>query len=174
MITKRVLWGLIGVTAATLAFNDIALQQYPLAVFTGGLGLLWLVLEIRGENPVVAVFFLVFSVLAMASASQGSTPVPLALLGLSMNLAAWDLSRFRARIAGETASETRTALEISHLRNLGVTVGAGFFIALLPLYIQVAIPFVLFCGVVLLAMTALRQSIRLVHDGQIPGSRRSR
>lgn len=167
MITKKVLWGLIVVTTAAFAFVCLMSQQHLLAFFAGGLGLIWLILEVKGENPLTSIFFLAFLVLAIV-ASLSSAPILIILLGLSTDLAAWDLSRFRARIANEIEHDTTTVLEIRHLQKLAVTVSAGVLIAVLPVFIHFSIGFVAFGCVVVLAMIVLRRSVlyfRSDHEG---------
>jgi hypothetical protein len=158
VITKRVLWGLIVVTTAVFSLVYAVLQQPPLAAFVVGLGLLWLGLEVKGENLLASVFFLSFLVLAIVG-SLISAPIWIILLGLSTDLAAWDLSRFQARMADATGSGTTAALEVQHLRKLIVTASAGFFIALPPVFIHLVIGFVIFGFVMVLTMIALRRSV---------------
>lgn len=158
MITKRVLWGLIVATTAVFSLVCAVLQQPPLAAFAVGLGLLWLSVEVKGKNPLASVFFLSFLVLAIVD-SLISAPILIILLGLSTDLAAWDLSRFQARIADEIGSGTTVALEVKHLRKLTITASAGFFMALPPVFIHLAVDFIIFGCVMVLAMIVLRQSM---------------
>ena len=158
MITKRVLWGLIVVTTAVFSLVYAVLQQPLLAAFAVGLGLLWLGLEVKGENPLASVFFVSFLALAIVG-SLISAPILIILLGLSTDLAAWDLSRFRTRIASEIERGTTATLEAKHLRMLAVTASAGFFVALPPVFIHLAIGFVIFGFIMVLTMIALRRSM---------------
>ena len=109
MITKRVLWSLIVVTTAVFSLVYAVLQQPLLPAFAVGLGLLWLGLEVKGKNPLASVFFLSFLVLTIVG-SLISAPILIILLGLSTDLAAWDLSRFQARIADEIRSLRKSDL----------------------------------------------------------------
>jgi hypothetical protein len=158
VITKKVLLGLVVVTTAAFSFIYAVSQQHLLAVFTVGLGFVWLILEVKGENHLSSVFFLAFLALTIVG-SLGNAPILIVLLGLSTDLAAWDLSRFRARIADETESDTTAVLEIKHLQKLMVTACMGFFIALLPVFIHISIGFVIFGCVMVLAMITLRRSL---------------
>lgn len=158
MTAKRVLVALIIVTAAVFAFIYAASQDYWLAVLAVGLGLGWLVLETKGQRSVGTLFFIAFAALAIA-ASLRHAAVTAVLLGLSADLAAWDISRFSARIVGETANEAAAFLEMKHLQKLAVTAGAGFFIALLPVFIQISISFIVLLLVILVMIIALRQSM---------------
>jgi hypothetical protein len=165
VITKRVLWGLIIVTTAVFSLVCAVLQQLLLVAFAVGLGLLWLSLEVKGKNPLASVFFLSFVVLAIVG-SLISAPILVILLGLSTDLAAWDLSRFQSRIADEIGSGTTVGLEIGHLRKLIVTASAGFFMALPPVFVHLAIDFVIFGFIMVLAMIVLRQSMLYFRSGQ--------
>jgi hypothetical protein len=168
VITKRVLWGLIIVTTAAFSLVNAVLQQPPLAALAAGLGLFWLSLEIRGRNPLTSVFFLSFLALAIVESLE-SAPILIILLGVSTDLAAWDLSRFQARIADEIGSSTTVTLEVKHLQKLAVTTSAGFFIALPPVFFHLAIDFVIFGCVMVLAMIALRRSMLYFRGGHKSG-----
>jgi hypothetical protein len=158
VITKRVLWSLIVVTTAVFGLVYAVLQQPLLAASIVGLGLIWLGLEVKGENPLAPVFFLSFLALAIVGSLNGAS-ILIILLGLSTDLAAWDLSRFQARIADEIESGTAARLEEKHLRKLIITAGAGFFIALPPVFIHLTIGFVVFGLVIVLTMSTLRRSV---------------
>lgn len=153
MITKRVLWVLIIVTTAAFLFVYLASQQVLIAVFALGLGLSWLGIEIKGDNPITSLFFLAFLALALVGSLSNAL---ITLLGLSAALAAWDLSRFRTRIADEVETDL---LENRHLQKLAITVSAGYVIALLPVFIHLSLNFLLFSLVTLLAVFALRQAM---------------
>ena len=158
MITKRVLWGLIVVTTAVFSSVYAVLPEPLLAALAVGLGLLWLGLEVKGKNPLTPIFFLSFLALAVVGSMTG-TSILIILLGLSTDLAAWDLSRFQARIADAAGRGTTAALEAKHLRMLIVTASVGFFMALPPMFIHLTIGFVVFGFVMVLTMIALRQSM---------------
>jgi hypothetical protein len=158
VITKKALWDLIVVTAAAFSLIYAVSQQYVLVVFAAGLGLTWLVLEVRAKHSFGSIFFLCFLALAIVG-SLNDIPFLIILLGLSTDLAAWDLSRFRARIADEIGRDTIRVLEIRHLQKLAVTASAGFLIALLPVFIHISIGFVIFGCVMVLAMITLRRSL---------------
>ncbi len=169
MTAKRVLMVLIVVTAVVFALVHAASQDYGLAVLAVGLGLGWLVLEVQRQSAFATGFFLAFLVLAIIGGfNHASTPA--VLLGLSTDLAAWDISRLRARIAGKTTNEAAALLETRHLQQLAVTAAAGFFIALIPVLIQLSISFVILLLLILLLMIALRQSMMyLRHDRENNG-----
>jgi hypothetical protein len=158
VISKKVLLGLVVVTATAFGFIYVLSQVYLLATFAIGLGLIWLIVEVEGKNSLSSGFFLSFLALAIVG-SLSNAPILIVLLGLSTDLAAWDLSRFQARIADEIESDTTVILQTKHLQKLAVTVWVGFFIALLPVFIHLSIGFVVFGPVVVLAVIALRRSM---------------
>ncbi len=157
-MSQRILWGLIVVTAAVLALIYAALEAYGLAALAVGLGAAWLVLDVRMAFRFDSAFFLAFVALAILGSLLGAS-APLVLLGVSTDLAAWDIARFRARIAGEAEGEAAALLETKHLRKLAVTAGVGFVIALLPVLIQISINFVALLLIILLIMILLRRSM---------------
>ena len=91
-------------------------------------------------------------------------PILLMLFGASTTLAAWDLSRFRARVAEAGPGTIPGALETQHLRKLAVTAVSGFGIALLPLAVTVSLNFLVLIVLVLLTMWVLRRSILQLRD----------
>lgn len=156
---KYVFWGLVIVVAALFLASFVSMGNYLLAALSFGLGVMWLAADAKIESYMGTLFFLAFVMLAVI-ASLNEALTPLALLGMCANLAAWDISRFRARLAGETNHDTRAILASRHLRLLAVIICVGFLIALLPLAFRLPLPFVIVVGVVLLALLALQQSIR--------------
>lgn len=159
MSVKRAFWGAVIGAASLFAITYATSGNYPLAALAWGVGMMWLVADAKIECHLGTLFFLVYVTLAVI-AGLSDALVPLTLLGMSANLAAWDLSRFRARLAGQNKQDTHTDLETRHLRLLAVTMSAGFLIALVPLFFRLAIPFAIVFGVALLTFLALQQSMR--------------
>ncbi len=163
-MAKKSLIGLIVITAAAFSFIYATAQVYPLVVVAIGVGAAWLTLEVRREHRFASVFFLAFAALAVLGSLKQASPL-LVLLGLTTDLAAWDLSRFRMRVAGEAESEAAVSLETKHLQKLAATACAGFFIALLPLVIQLSINFIVLLLIMLLIIIALRRSMLIIRGG---------
>ncbi len=159
MNSKHIVRGLV--IAVTILFSMIyaALGNYVLTLVAFGLGGLWLTLDARIEGSEGTLFFLAFVALAMIATFYG-TLGPLPVFGLSINLAAWDMSRFVARLTDEKDPALRAVLETRHQVILMVVISLGFLIALLPFLFQLAIPFVIVCGMVLLTLLMLQQSMR--------------
>ena len=159
MITDKILPGLVVVAAVLFAGLGLAAHVYVISVYALAFGLIWFILVSRKIWSLSSVIFVLFLALAIWGCIE-NLPVPAMLLGLSTNLAAWDLSRFRARIAAEEAGEVVAALESRHLRSLSIIASAGLVIAILPLVVKLSINFVAVAFVALVAMLVLRQSIR--------------
>lgn len=157
MNTKTALLGLIVVTTTLFTAIYGILDVYLVAVFSLALGLIWLLLELYDHESASTVFFLLFVGLAIMASLSG-IPLPITLLGFSTNLAAWDLSLFRARVAGENGSEARIILEKRHLQKLAVTASVGFLLALPPAFIKISVDFVVVFFVMCLIMLALKSS----------------
>jgi len=159
MITDKILLGLVVVTAALFAWMGLAAHVYVITVYALVFGLIWFILVSRKIWSLSTVIFLLFLGLAIWGCLD-NLPVPAMLLGMSTDLAAWDLSRFRARITAEETGEVVTALESRHLRNLSAIASVGFAVAMLPLFVKLSINFVGLAFVALVTMLVLRQSIR--------------
>lgn len=158
MNTKSAACSLIVITTAAFSISAIISQQrLPMAVSIG-LGVIWLVMELRGVNTLSSALFLGFLSLAIWGSLNGS-PILVSLLGLSTNLAAWDLSRLQTRLADHAEGSAVALLERKHLRKLAVTLCLGFLIAVLPLIIHISISFAMFSLILLIAIGALRRSI---------------
>jgi dolichol kinase len=161
--TKKVLLGLIVVTAAIFAVIYGVMQEYLIATFSFALGLIWLISEIHNDRAANSVFFLSFLGLAIWG-SLNSVPIPIVLLGLSTDLAAWDLSLFQARIADEAKSEARVLLEKKHLQKLAVTACAGFLIALPPAFIKISVDFVVIFLMIFLTVLTLKSAVSYLNN----------
>ena len=157
-MTTRVLYGLITLTTVLLAVANIILQEYLIAAIAIVSGGTWLLLQIKTKEAPDSVFFVLFLGLTVLG-SLRSIPVPYMLLALSSNLAAWDLSRFQARISHEETSPSKTLLELKHLQKLAVTLSIGFLIALIPTFIQISLNFVVLLFILLVLMLCFRKSI---------------
>jgi hypothetical protein len=158
VMINKVLYGLIILTTAVLTLANLALQEYLIAALAVGLGSLWLILQIKKRESLNSGFFVFFLGLTI-SGSLRNVPILYMLFALSSNLAAWDLSRFRARIANEVESEQKTLLELKHLQKLTITVSIGFLVTLLPLFVHISTSFITFLCIILAVMLTFRRSI---------------
>lgn len=157
-MTKNMLLGSVGVTTAVFSAIYFVSGDYLLAAFSLAAGLAWLYLEIRWQGSSASIFFLIFFILGIAASLRG-LPTLIILLGLSTNLAAWDLSRLWVRIANRAEGDVKVALETRHLQKLGAVTAAGLIIALLALSVQISLSFVAFAVITFLVMIALRISM---------------
>ena len=157
-MTTKVLYGLIILTSALLTVANIILQEYLIASVAITSGVIWLLLQMKQKEPPYTVFFILFLGLAVLGSFR-NIALPFMLLALSSDLAAWDLSRFQARISHEEESNSKTLLEVKHLQKLAVTLSVGFLMALLPTFIHISLNFVVFLFILLLLMLTLRRSV---------------
>lgn len=164
MILKRVLWGVILATAIIFSWVSLTAQDTLAASVSALIGAIWLIQEINRKTPLSSAYFIAFVGLT-ALGALNHAPLPLLLLGLCADLAAWDLSRFQQRIKDEAKSSEKTFLEINHLQKLAAVTGIGFLIAFVPLLIQISVNFVILLLMMLLALIVLRQSILSLRGG---------
>ena len=159
MNPKHILWGLVITVAVLFSIVYALLGNALFTVLPFALGGMWLAADAKIDGYEGTFFFLAFVVLAVIASFYDALG-PLPLLGLSVDLAAWDISRFSARLAREKNQVTRAILTKRHLALLTVVISLGFLIALLPFLVRLAIPFVIVYGLVLLALATLQQSVR--------------
>jgi asparagine N-glycosylation enzyme membrane subunit Stt3 len=155
---KNILLALIIATTALLSLLYFSVGLYPTAGFSLIAGVAWLALEIRQKESLPTVFFLLFLALVVLGALN-HLPLPLMLAGLCANLAAWDLSRFAARIREGVEDEPKRILESKHIQKLLITTGAGFAVALPPAFASLSLNFLTLVVVMLVVMLMLRASL---------------
>jgi hypothetical protein len=166
-VIRLTLFGLIIVSAALHAVVSVLAQDTTAAVASLLVGAAWLALEWRGVRGLSWAALLALVIVTVLG-SLNDAPMPLVLLALCSAVAAWDLSAFRARTAGVVDDDAKAALEWNHLRKLGITAGAGFVAALIPLVAQFSISFLALCVVLLVAVIALNNVV-----GTLRGKERS-
>ena len=157
-MTKKILFGAIILVTVLLFFASVALQDYLTGALAFAAGSIWLILNMNNKETPHALFFLFFISLAIVG-SLRDMPTPMMLFAVSTTLIAWDLSQFQARLISEEASTAKTLLELKHLQKLAITASAGFLVALIPVFVQFQISFVIFLIIILAVMLALRKSI---------------
>lgn len=158
LLTNRLL--LACITAATAIFSAAFLvsQTYVLALLGVVIGALWLYQARNNTLTSPAFYFLAFVFFAVAGCLQNLS-TPLMLVGMTANLAAWDLSRFYARLHAETDNSLKTALEKNHLQKLGFALAVGVVLGLIPLLVSLSVNFIVLMGIVLVAMLIMRRSM---------------
>lgn len=157
-MTAKILYGLIVLTTAILTVANITLQEYLIAGVAILLGATWLLLQMKQKDPPHSFFFVLFLGLTILG-SLHNISIPFMLLAQSSDLAAWDLSRFLARISQEEESASKTLMELKHLQKLAFTLSIGFLVALLPTFIHISLNFVVFLLVLFLLILTLRKSV---------------
>ena len=157
-MTKKILCGLIILTAATFSAFYLVTQMYAIATLSFALGLIWLILEMTEKDALAYVFFLFFGGLAIIGALN-NIPISISLVGLSSALAAWDLSRFKARITSVMGRAIEPLSEKAHLQKLAAAIGSGCIIAVSFSFIRISISFATLALIVLLAVVGFRKSI---------------
>ena len=168
-MAKNILLGLIGATTALFVMMFIGAAEYSNALFSLAAGLIWLFVEIRSQRSLSTIFFVVFFVLGILG-GLNHLPTPLILIGISMNLAAWDVSRLRARIADKAEADVIARLETRHLQKLAVVTGIGLILALLSTTIQISLSFVALAVIALAVMIVLRASMRYLRSDEQPNA----
>ncbi len=158
MNVRQALLGLIAVTTAVLVIAHLIAQGYTAAGISALIGIAWLALVANQQTRFSSVYFAALVMLA-AVGSLTKAPLPLLLIGLSTDLAAWDLARFIQRLKAEPEPDHRTPMEQQHLRKLALVAGAGLVLALLPALNTLSLSFVVLLAIMLLLLVLLRQSI---------------
>jgi hypothetical protein len=158
MNTKRIEIALIVLTILIFSLSHLFTEKYWLAIASLVIGVLWVLAEIYKMSLLPHLFFVGFVGLAVIG-SQNGLPAPLMLLGLCTDLAAWDLSRFQARLREFSQRNPDAELVKKHLGKLSGTICIGYILALLPLFIRFSMNFILVIGLTLLLLFALRKSI---------------
>jgi hypothetical protein len=88
------------------------------------------------SNRLGSVMF-IFVVIAAALGILAEMPSLAMLVAILAALAAWDLNAFQARLALAPKDEKTLALEKAHLLRLGWVLGAGLFLSLAGLLVQI-------------------------------------
>lgn len=146
------------VPSVVLSAGFAASQLWVAALAALVIGLLWLVLEIARRPDFSGYGIAGLGFLAGVGVYDGLSPV-LMLFNLTAVLCAWDVSRFRARIAQSEEVEDRRRLEKLHLRKLGLTAVAGLALGLLALAVRFSLTLLPVILLALLAVISLRQAV---------------
>jgi hypothetical protein len=164
-MTSRIMLVLIAVTTLNFVVAFAAAQEYSVGAVTLAFGVTWVMVEVYQKRSFASIFFACFLGLAILGNLKQMSGIMM-LFGLSTGLAAWDLSRFRARAVHEENDDIAPVLERAHLRKLVATIGTGFMIALLPMIATISMTFLVLALVTLTTIIVLRVSMRYVrHEG---------
>ena len=165
-MTERLLFGLIMVLTLTHTGLMVIVGDVTAAALVVLAGFGWLALEARSNSLLTGLFFAIFVALAALGVLR-ELPVPLMLVILLGTLAAWDLARFRSRIAA-VDTDIPPALEQDHLRKLGIALAVGGGLPLLPLVANIPINFLVLAIMTLLLLLVLRRVIRQLRRTESP------
>ena len=143
-LSEALFYSSAALTGGSLGAAFLLIQRREaalLALVLGGGWALWLKLFVMSKKPrrlasgPANLFFASLVILAGWSVVSGAL-WQLGLLSLAASLAAWDLDAFmqrtaHLRVVEKPDAHAATALQRSHLRFLGITLGAGILLALL-------------------------------------------
>lgn len=157
-MARKMLFAAIVVTTFIFSLSHFVSMEYWIVAFSFLIGSIWLLLEIYKKSAFPSFFFASFIGIAILG-SLNHTSSPMILLGLSTDLAAWDLSRFFTRIMDLMDNDAKSELYKKHLYKLSISLCIGYVLALLPVFIRLSMNFIVLFILTLLAMTILRKSI---------------
>lgn len=158
MSIKNIQLALVILTSLVFSLAHLFLREYWIALFALSLGACWLLVEKYKVELLFNLVFVGFIWLAVRGCLN-ELRIPLMLLGLCTNLAAWDLSRFQTRIRQYAVQNPEPKLVKKHLRILTITLCLGYILAIIPTLIKLPMNFVVVMVLSLLILFALRKSV---------------
>lgn len=158
MNIKKIQPALVIIITFLFSMAFLFLREYWIALFALAIGVSWLLVEKYKIEFLFNLYFTGFIWLA-ARGCISDLPIPLMLLGVCVNLAAWDLSRFLARIRQCQMQDPEPGLVKKHMRKLIITLCVGYILALLPITVRLSMNFMLVIVISLLIFFTLRQSL---------------
>ena len=138
---KIITLALVFVLGAILTMLAVLASLTVLFIASAITTVLWLALILRGKPDWHTQFFILFVVLIMYGAVEGIALPWLAVL-LVLTLAAWNLGRFEYQLSQFKVIHNQRQMENHRLKQLGLTLAAGFFLAILPSFLRLELPFV--------------------------------
>lgn len=115
-----------------LATNGLLAQSITTAL----LGVVWMVLTLRGITRFTGLAFLVFGLISVFAVWAGVSPWS-ALTGMIFSLLAWDLIAFSERLKGLLDHDDIRRMERAHFLRLGLIIGLGLMGIITARYIQI-------------------------------------
>jgi len=151
-----VLIALLGAGLAALSFFN---QLAVLMMLSVLLAAFWCAIVVFGKPDLHLAFFVAFMVLVSIALLDGVPFGWMALL-LCIDIAAWNLAEFSRRARAYQNIPNRKRLENLHLKQLGIPLGIGFALAVLPSLIRVELPFAVLVILVITAVVLVGVGIR--------------
>ncbi|MBN1536465.1 MAG: hypothetical protein JW908_07020 [Anaerolineales bacterium] len=158
MNTTKIHTTLVVLASLVYALPYLFLREYWITLFALAIGVCWLLVEKYKIEVFFNLFFIGFVWLAVHGCLSG-LPLPLMLLGVCINLAAWDLTRFQDRLRKIKIQNPEPRLVKGHLQNLLLTLCLGYILALIPTMIQLSMNLVVMIILALFLLFTLRKSV---------------
>jgi hypothetical protein len=121
MNIKKIQLALVIIITLLFSTAFLYLREYWIALFALAIGVSWLLVEKYKIEFLFNLYFTGFIWLA-ARGCINDLPIPLMLFGLCVNLAAWDLTRFLARIRQCNMQYPEPGLVKKHYAQLIITI----------------------------------------------------
>ena len=160
-LTRKIELGAIALTTLTLGAAYLWWGQMIGMLFIILAGLGWLFAALRSKPAYASYSFALAMLLSFFAANSWASPI-LILVSVSSALAAWDLSRFSARLEKIQPPEAANRLEKLHLNRLGLSLGIGIAIGLAAILIRFQLGFIFAFILGLLAFIAISYLVRTV------------
>lgn len=179
MISRRILWGCLGLLALANAAGFLSNQQWIWAGAGAAIILLWALAILRKSAAISSLLFVVSVLFCAVAYLLGGSPF-LALAGVGLALAAWDLDRFSQRLEVRLAASRQFTpppgegkdpepattgtisirqVEMTHLRRLGMALLGGWLLGATALAVRLHFSFVLMLMLAFLAFITLRLAL---------------
>lgn len=160
-LNEGVLFFFIAVAVLTLVAGYILEGTPGLAVAFGVVGLTWWAAARRFGNVFIPMGFFIFTVGAVSGVLAGLN-FSLMLASLLSALGAWDMLRFRQRLARVEASSETEALETHHVGKLAAVLLLGAGLSLLAASLEVRFGFWLVAAVAVILLFSLERVLSLI------------
>lgn len=151
-----ILIALLGAALAALSFFN---QLAVLLMLSILLGAFWCAIVVFGKPDLHLAFFVAYVVLLSLALLDGVAVGWVALL-LCIDIAAWNLGEFSQRALAYPNIPNHKRLENLHLKQLGIPLGIGLALAVLPSMIRVELPFAVLVILVIAAVVLVGVGIR--------------
>ena len=139
-LAKNILLLIILIMTCILAICYYSPGTVPWSFLITFLGLLWLFIQWRGRTWSGTIGFIVFSG-AIIRAVYLDIPSGWLLACMVLNLSAWDIDRFIARVRRAGEVERLEDMEFAHLMRLASVAAAGLVLGSITLLVKIRLSF---------------------------------